>query len=191
MGIYENLERFIPVIVNENFRFSSLAKITKIHPNHYQCDCIAINMQGEELSQKYINVPIPKMIGIQQGGIFALPSKGSVVLIHFINGEIHSPVISSIIDNHHHEKLSENTLLFQQNKSSIFLRNNIDIKAGGTNTINIKNDILSLSSILKEIVDNICQLQMLDPISGTLPINPLLLPKLQLLNQKIDQLLGE
>ncbi|MGL5956211.1 MAG: hypothetical protein ACRC0X_06350, partial [Brevinema sp.] len=94
MQIYY-LEKFVSMLINEK-AFPALARITKI--NGERCECIELTNFEEETPTIFPNVRIPKFIASKDGGIWAKPQIGSLVLLNFLNGDLNFSIISAIIN---------------------------------------------------------------------------------------------
>lgn len=197
MDMLGNIEQLVKLVVYEEIALPRLAKVISTDSQEYYCDCVSLDQNGNDSQEIYTRVLIPKLWGTTQGGIFAFPEKGTVVLINFINGDKNLPVISAVIGSNHKETINQNSLIIQNNNAKIKLDEKVSISSGNSSiavnnngTIDIKNSTASLASLLKEITNGISQLTTIDPMSGTTPLTPDQITKWQLFSTKIDQLLG-
>ncbi len=112
--ILENLEKLIRQIIKEEVAHPVLAKIDKSLTD-YTCDCVELTSDGQETDTIYTRVQIPKLLASKDGGIYLTPSKGTTVLINFLNGDRNLPVISAIMGGQSSHSGIENKLLISAN----------------------------------------------------------------------------
>lgn len=191
--ILEQLEILIRNIVSEN-AFPVLAKVDRIDTKNYVCDCIELSNTGEETNTIYTRVAIPKLWGTAQGGIWMAPSKGTVVLLNFLNGDRNYPVIAAVMGSSAKETAPEDTFIVKVGSTELRLDDNIKISAGTTEislnnnrTIGIKNSATSLAKLLKDMISDISLVKTAD---GK-PLSPDDIIKLQAFAGKISGLLGD
>lgn len=192
--ILEQLEILIRKIISEN-SFPVLAKVDRVDTKNYICDCIELSNTGGETNTIYTRVAIPKLWGTEQGGIWMAPSKGSVVLLNFLNGDRNYPVIAAVMGSAQKETAPEDTFIVKLGNTELRLDDNITISSGTTEislnnnnrTIGIKNGTASLSRLLKDMIRDISLVKTVD---GK-PLSPDDIIKLQAFAGKISGLLEE
>ncbi|SFB95873.1 hypothetical protein SAMN02745150_01442 [Brevinema andersonii] len=191
--ILEQLEILIRNIVSEN-AFPVLAKVDRIDTRNYVCDCIELSNTGEETKTIYTRVALPKLWGAAQGGIWMSPSKGTVVLLNFLNGDRNYPIISAVMGSAQKENAPEDALIVKAGNTELRLDSNIKISAGTTEislnnnrTIGIRNSSASLAKLLKDMISDISLVKTED---GK-PLSPDDIIKLQAFDGKISGLLEE
>jgi len=96
MSILRHLEKLVREMISEK-AYPVLAKVDRLSPDSYTCDCVELSNLGEETKIIYTRVQIPRLIASKNGGIFLTPNKGTVVLLNFLNGDKNYPIISAMI----------------------------------------------------------------------------------------------
>ncbi|MGL5956785.1 MAG: hypothetical protein ACRC0X_09370 [Brevinema sp.] len=115
MTVLQQIEKLIHIVINEKIASPVLAKISKVDNKEYTCDCIELDNEGQELETIYTRVKIPKLLASKDGGIFLTPSKGTVVLLNFLNGDRNYPMISAVMGGSHSPISEENKLVITAN----------------------------------------------------------------------------
>ena len=70
----------------------ALAIVKAVYPEEYKCDIMIVDNKNSMKVFESENVPLP-MIG---GMSYSMPHAGDKVLVEFLNGDIHYPLIVSI-----------------------------------------------------------------------------------------------
>ncbi len=112
--ILENLEKLIRQLIKEEVAHPVLAKIDKSLTD-YTCDCVELTSDGQETSTIYTRVQIPKLLASKDGGIYLTPSKGTTVLLNFLNGDRNFPVIAAVMGGQSSHLGVENKLSISAN----------------------------------------------------------------------------
>ncbi len=112
-NLLQQIEKLIKTVIKENVASPCLAKIDKV--DKYTCDCIELTNDGQETDTIYTRVLIPKLLASKDGGIFLTPSKGTTVLINFLNGDRNYPIISAVMGGQTSHSGMENKLVISAN----------------------------------------------------------------------------
>ncbi|MGL4367587.1 MAG: hypothetical protein ACRCTQ_04845 [Brevinemataceae bacterium] len=160
----EMIEKIIDMHIN-SYQRPKLAKVSDFNPSKYTCDCIILESDGTEAVDKNIvyDVPVPKIWGTNQAGIWTSISKDSIVLLNFIEGYIERPIITAVMGTEVNQTVPDNTLLIKNNSASINVGSKIRIEANEQNLGNLINELITE---IKNIT-----ISASSPLMGTCPVS--------------------
>lgn len=119
---YEDIRAHIANI----YSFPTEAKVIKVYTDKgkYYLDAKELDLDGSEAKVIYPKIEIPKIWGAKEGGLFCLPSKGSIVRINFKKGNKNFPYVESILGSDFDLEHKENEFILINKKQKLYFKEN-------------------------------------------------------------------
>lgn len=127
------LKRFL-----ELYALPVKAKVTKSYTESgkYFIDCKKMDCNDAVTEVIYPKVPVPKLLGLDKGGLFCIPCVESIVNIGFYEGDINRPFVMSVLGSGHDIEHQENIITIKYNETEIIIKDGkITQRIGNDSTI--------------------------------------------------------